>query len=56
VRAVIRSKRSSRPRTVRGVRSLTIHLRRPLRARRYTVRIAARGIPTQVLRFRASRR
>jgi pimeloyl-ACP methyl ester carboxylesterase len=55
VRARIRTIRQSRPRTVRGARTLIIHLRRPLHARRYSLRVRARGLPPQHLSFTARR-
>jgi pimeloyl-ACP methyl ester carboxylesterase len=55
VRARIRTRRSSTPVMVRGKRTLTIRLRRPLHAHRYSLRVHARGLVPRRLHFRVSR-
>jgi pimeloyl-ACP methyl ester carboxylesterase len=55
VRARIRTRRTSTPVMVRGKRTLTIRVRRPLHARRYSLRVHARGLTPRRLHFRARR-
>jgi pimeloyl-ACP methyl ester carboxylesterase len=55
VRARIGARRASKPVTVRGKRMLKIRVRRPLRARRYSLRVHARGLVPRRLHFRVSR-
>ena len=55
VRARIASRGSSRAVKVRGRRTLTVRVRRPLRARRYALRVDARGLVPRRLPFRVRR-
>jgi hypothetical protein len=55
VRARIGTHRSSVSATVRGERTLTICLPRPLRAGRHTLRVDALGLTARRLAFRVGR-
>jgi len=43
--------RENAPRTVRGAKALTLHLRRPLHRHRYSLRVRAHGLAPQQLSF-----